>query len=57
MASAGALSETAVVMNANYFSLGDARTDGSWRLKIDSSGNLSVEKRVSGSWIVKGNFN
>lgn len=52
-----ALSETAVVVEANYFSLGDPKTDGSWRFVIDSSGNLSVQKRVSNSWVEKGNFN
>jgi len=53
--SSGSLSETAVVMNANYFSLGDPKTDGSWRLKVDASG-LEVEKRVGGVWVNKGNF-
>lgn len=55
--SGAALSETAVVMEATYFALGDPNTNGSWRLKIDISGNLSVQKRESGSWIEKGNFN
>jgi hypothetical protein len=50
------LSETAVIVDANYLAFGDPLTNGSWRLKIDASG-FNVEKRVSGSWVVKGNFN
>jgi len=56
MGSGSALSETAVVMNANYFSMGDPNTDGSWRFKVDASG-LEIEKKVSGVWVNKGNYN
>jgi hypothetical protein len=51
-----ALSETAVVVETTYLSLGDPQTDGSWRFMVDTSGNLSVQKRESGSWVEKGNF-
>jgi len=52
-----ALSETAVIVNTTYFSIGEPTTNGSWRLMIDSSGNLSVQKRILGYWVEKGNFN
>jgi len=32
--------------------LGDAATDGTWRLRVDS-GNLKIEKRVSGNYITR----
>jgi hypothetical protein len=35
--------------------LGDPTTNGSWRFDV-TSGNLSIEKRVDGSWEVKGVF-
>jgi hypothetical protein len=47
------LSETAIVVDAQYFCMGDPQTDGTYRFIIDASGNLSIEKRVSGNWIVK----
>lgn len=45
-----------VVNNNAFFSIGDPCTNGSWRFLIDTSGNLSVQKLESGSWVVKGNF-
>lgn len=36
-----------------YFYLGDETTDGSWRIGV-TAGNLTFEKRVSGSWESKG---
>ena len=53
---AGSTSETAIIMDASYFILGSIGIDGSWRFWIDPSGNLSFEKRVSGTWINKGTF-
>ena len=50
-----ALSEMAVVVEANYLSLGDPATNGSWRLRVDASG-LQIEKRVGGVWTQKGEF-
>lgn len=37
---------------ANYHYFGDASTDGSFRIHIDVSGKLLIEKRVSGSWVI-----
>ncbi len=54
--SGNTLRETAVVVETTYFALGDPTTDGSWRLRVDASG-LEVEKRVSGIWVNKGQFN
>ena len=54
---AGSVDETAVVVSGDYLSMGDPKTNGSWRFMIDTSGNMSVQKRVSGSWVEKGNFN
>jgi len=50
------LSETGVVVEATYFSLGDPQTDGSWRFRINAAGDLAIERRVSGSWTEKGSF-
>ena len=38
-----------------YF--GDATTDGSYKIYINVDGDLEVQKRVSGSWVMKGLFN
>lgn len=42
--------------SSSFIYMGNESIDGSWRFRIDSSGNLSVEKRVAGSWTIKGNF-
>jgi len=47
------LSDTAIVVDAQYFCMGDPTVDGTYRFIIDSSGNLSIEKRISGNWVVK----
>jgi parallel beta-helix repeat protein len=36
----------------NYFYIGDANTDGSWRFTI-SGANLNFEKRISGTWTME----
>ena len=37
--------------------LGDSQTNGSWRFRINSTtGNLDVEKRISGSWVRKWSY-
>jgi hypothetical protein len=41
---------------ADYFYMGDANTDGSWRFHVSGS-NLRFERRISGSWVDKGGFN
>jgi len=35
--------------------LGDSSTDGSWRIMV-SGNNLVIERRESGSWVEKGQF-
>ena len=45
-----------IVLDTSTTKIGDQTVDGSWRLTIDTSGNLSVQKRVSGIWIEKGSF-
>lgn len=37
----------------SFIYIGDPSTDGSWRFTI-SAGDLSFQKRVSGSWVEKG---
>ena len=46
-----------MVLDSSITKIGNQNTDGSWRFVIDSSGNLSVQKRITGSWVEKGNFN
>lgn len=50
------LSETGVVVTANYLALGDPMSNGSFRFLVDASGILNVQKRVGGVWVVKGSF-
>ena len=40
----------------SYFYFGNASTNGSYRLRIDTSGNLLIEKRESGTWNMKASF-
>ena len=40
-------------VTANVFYIGDAETDGSWRLII-SGDNLNFERRESSAWVRKG---
>ena len=47
----------AIVLDTSVLEIGTPTVDGSWRLIIDVSGNLSVQKRITGSWVEKGNFN
>jgi len=47
----------AIVLDTSILEIGAPTVDGSWRLIIDISGNLSVQKRITGSWVEKGNFN
>ena len=44
-------------INSGFLGIGDPSIDGSWRFIIDSSGNLSVQKRITSNWVEKGNFN
>jgi hypothetical protein len=53
---AGALSETALVVEATYQYMGDPDTNGSWRFYVSNSGDLVFEKRISGIWTEKGKF-
>lgn len=46
-----------LVLDTSTIEIGAQTVDGSWRLIIDTSGNLSVQKRITGSWVEKGNFN
>ena len=46
----GSSSESVVISATGSYYIGDPSTDGSWRFKINSSGNLVIEKRVSSSW-------
>jgi hypothetical protein len=46
-----------LVLDTSVLEIGTPTVDGSWRLVIDTSGNLSVQKRITGSWVEKGNFN
>ena len=52
----GALTETAVVVEATYQYMGDPNTNGSWRFYVDGSANLTFEKRVAGTWTFGGQF-
>jgi len=56
MGNTTSLSETAVAVEAGYLCLGDPCTNGSWRFVVLTNGTLSVQKRISGSWVEKGNF-
>jgi len=53
---------TAIISGDNILSLtsyqyfGDEDTDGSWRFYINPEGDLTVEKRISGTWTFKGSF-
>ena len=51
----GQLQETGFVVET-YQYMGDPNTNGSWRFYPDASGNLTFEKRVSGSWVFSGQF-
>jgi hypothetical protein len=50
-----------VVDNAELELVKDGNTgfdqDGNWRIRIDSSGDLVIEVRDSGSWVVQARFN
>jgi hypothetical protein len=43
------------VTSSEYFVIGDPTIDGSWRIGLDS-GNLVLQKRVTGAWSTKGSF-
>ena len=36
--------------------LGPSDEDGTWRIIVKSSGNLAIEKRVDGEWVLKDNI-
>ena len=40
----------------NYIYFGSPTIDGSWRMSVNLSGNLIVEKRISGTWVFKGGY-
>ena len=44
----GVLTETALVVEADYQYMGDPNTNGSWRFYVSSVGDLVFEKRISG---------
>ena len=43
------------IPTANYFIMGPAVTDGSWRFRV-SGNNLVFERRESSAWVNKGEF-
>jgi hypothetical protein len=43
------------VTSTEWYYIGDPTTDGTWRMGIDT-GDFVVQKRVTGSWVTKGNF-
>jgi len=51
----GGVTNTGLVVEANYQYIGDPKTNGSWRFYV-SSGDLIFEKRVSGNWVEAGRF-
>jgi predicted acyltransferase (DUF342 family) len=51
----GNISATQEITLGTWQYFGDANTDGSWRFGI-VAGNMSVEKRVTGSWVTKHTF-
>ena len=50
-----ALTETAVIVGATYFALGDPTVAGSWRFRING-GELLIEEYNGSSWVEKGKF-
>lgn len=50
-----ALRETAVIVGATYFALGDPTVAGSWRFRING-GELLIEEYNGSSWVEKGKF-
>jgi hypothetical protein len=45
-----------ILGSGNSFYLGDPSSDGCWRFIVDTSGNLAVQKRVTGTWLERGVF-
>jgi hypothetical protein len=45
------------INNIHYLYLGDPSINGTWRIYVGLSGNLTFEERVSGSWVFKGGVN
>jgi hypothetical protein len=42
-------------VTATYVYIGDADTDGSWRISVSTT-NLIFDRRESGAWVEKGAF-
>ena len=53
---ASGVTNTGVVIEADYQYFGDPLTNGSWRFYINVSDQLVVEKRSSGTWQASGIF-
>lgn len=53
---ASGITNTGVVIEADYQYIGDPNIDGSWRLYINDNNQLVIEKRDSGSWEFSGIF-
>ena len=51
----GATSNELALASTTYLYIGASGVDGSWRIGINT-GNLVVEKRVTGAWVEKGLF-
>jgi hypothetical protein len=49
----GNTSITATFLRGFIYLVGDANTDGSWRLRGYSGGNFVIEARVSGNWVTR----
>ena len=52
----GGIENTGVIIEADYQYIGDPGIDGSWRFYINTSDQLVVEKRDSGTWEASGMF-
>jgi hypothetical protein len=53
---ASGITNTGVVIEADYQYIGNPNIDGSWRLYTNDNNQLVVEKRESSSWVASGIF-
>jgi len=52
----GGVQNTGLVLESDYQYFGDPVANGTWRLYIDSNGDLVIEKRVASVWTYSGKF-
>ncbi len=50
---AGSVQNTGLVLDAEYFYMGNPVTNGSWRWFLNVDGDLEFQKRIGGEWIYK----